>query len=429
MEIITEKSLDLINQGCALMAQGQYDCALEKFLLAQEESPKNIECYINLGNVYSCMEKYDEAIINFKKALMLDEKSSEVLFNLGNIMYLKGDKVEAVKYYNKADESGNLTADMYDIIAGLFVDEQDYVQALRYINRAIKLNPLNGVFYLEKAKIFIEQQKAEEAIDTLIELNKLLPDTYEAYDMLSEIYIILKEYDNAINIVNKGLSRFPEDINIAYLKLKVLTSFEKDAEALSFIEHLKKEGTYVKKEIDFALLEADVYLRAKQIEKATCCLEEAAKGNYGEAKLAFILTTIYFKCENFDKVIQITEKMIEFELELFYMASAKFYRAQAKCFRGDEDAVAVLKELVKELRRMTIVTPSFYEGYAYRLLTHKALKEFDEALDLADYMKNLFPDRPDGFVFKYIVYKEMGDDEKAEHEKIEALNVDPEFVF
>jgi tetratricopeptide (TPR) repeat protein len=80
MQNVTENSLDLINQGCALMAQQQYEQALEKFLLAQKDSPKYIDCYVNLGNVYSCLEKYDDALENFKKALWtyvntLDTKS------------------------------------------------------------------------------------------------------------------------------------------------------------------------------------------------------------------------------------------------------------------------------------------------------------------------------------------------------------------
>lgn len=429
MQNFTENSLDLINQGCALMAQERYEAALEKFQQAQIDSPKYIECYINLGNVYSCLEKYDDALENFKKALMLDEKSTSALFDIGNIMYLKGDIVEAVKYYNKADDSGSLTADMCDVIAGLFIAEQDYVQALRYINRAIKLAPMQGEYYLEKAKIFIDQQKATEALETLHELNKLLPDAYEAYDMLSEIYTILKDFDNAIAIVEKGLSRFPEDVNLAYLKLKVLSSFEKDDQAKAYIAELKGTGAYFKRETDFALLEADVFLRAADVGSAIKCLENAAKSDYSQQRLSFVLSTLYFKTENFDKVIYITEKMLEAESNLFYAASAKFYHAQAKHYRGDEDSDNELKEITKEYRRITILNPSFYEGYVYRLLCHKELKEYDEALNLAEYMKNLFPERPDGYVFKYTIYKDMNEMDKAEQEKREAINIDPSFAF
>lgn len=55
MENVSEKALDLINQGCALMAQEKYEFALEKFQVAQEGSSKYIEYYANLGNVLSCL--------------------------------------------------------------------------------------------------------------------------------------------------------------------------------------------------------------------------------------------------------------------------------------------------------------------------------------------------------------------------------------
>lgn len=430
MQNCTEKSLDLINQGCALMSQERFDAALEKFQQAQQDSPRYVECYINLGNVCSCLEKYDDALENFKKALMLDDKNASVLFDIGNVMYLKGEHLEAIKYYNKADECGTLTGEMYEVIASLFMEQEDYVGALRFINRAIKQEPLNGEYYLEKANIFIEQQKADEALETLHELNKLLPDAYEAYDMLSEIYTIKRDYDNAMGIVEKGVARFPEDVNLAYLKLRVLVKFVKDEEAAAYIQVLKDNGMYAQREVDFALLETDVHLRKQNIEQAVACLENAAKGDYSESQLAFVLATIYLKTEKFDKVVQITEAMQAAETSMFYVASAKYFHAQALMFRGDtEQANGEFKQITKEFRRLTILDPSFYEGYAYRLLAHRALKEYEEALSLADYMKDLFPNRPDGYVFKYTIYMDMNDTEKAEAVKREVLEIDPSFVF
>lgn len=430
MQNVTENALDLINQGSMLMAKAQYENALEKFQQAQKDSPKYIECYINLGNAYACLDRHDEAMDSFKKALMLDENNASVLFDMGSTLYLKGEIAEAIKYYNKADETGNLTADMYDMIAGLFVEEGDNIQALRYLNRAIKLDPANGEYYLEKAKIFIDQQKPAEALETLHELNQVLPDAYEAYDMLSQIYTIQKDYDNAMGIINKGIQRFPQDVSLAYLKMKVLTQFVKDEEAMAYLATVKANGMYSKRQDDFALLETDIYLRAKDINKAIACLEDAANGDYSNPQLAFVLATIYFRNSQFDKVIRITDEMRKHEDNPFYMASAQFYHAQAMSYSGKKaEAEKEFREITKSLRRMTILNPSFYEAYAYRLLAHKELKEFDEALALAQYMKNLFPDRPDGYIFEYTLYKDMGQPEKAEAAKKEVLSRDPNFVF
>lgn len=429
MNNFTENALDLINQGSALMAQSQYEKALEKFLAAQNDSPKYIECYINLGNVYSCMERYEDATDSFKKALMLDDKNVTAVFGLGNVMYMQANTLEALKYYNKADETGELTSDMYEVIAQIFMDSNDHVQALRFLNKAIAQDPLNGELYLEKATIFIEDQRADEALETLHELNKILPDAYEAYDMISEIYSIKGDYANAIAIVEKGAARFPEDENILYLKLKVLINFEKDAEAAKLVAELKSSGKYELRKEDFAQQEAQIYLRAGDLAKAAQCLENSTDGEYTNQDLCFVLVNIYFKLQNFEKVIEITEKVMETDPSMFYTASAKFYHAQAKFFAKHNDAEAELRTVTKEFRRLTVNEPSFVEGYTYRLLTHKALKEYDEALSLADYLENLFPDRVDGHLFKYAIYKEMNDTEKAEQEKREILNIDPAYAL
>lgn len=430
MENVSEKALDLINQGCALMAQEKYEFALKKFQAAQEDSPKYVECYTNLGNVLSCLERYDEALDNFKKGLMLNEKSALVNFDIGNIMYLKGDTAEAMKYYNRADECGTLTADMYDVIAELFIETQDYTQGLRFINRAIKLEPLNGEYYLEKIRIFIEQEKVDEALETLSELNKILPDVYDAYDMMSEIYTIKQEFNKAMEIVEEGIKKFPEDENLAYLRFRVLCKFKKDDEAIKYLKELRENHKISTRKEDFALLEADIYLREKNVEKAIASLENVRDENYSNSQIAFVLATMYLKLERFEEVISITEKVEENEDDLFSNSSAKFYHAQAMLHSGKKDeALKEFKAITKEFRKLTILNPGFYEGYTYRLLAHKELKEYEEALDIAEYMKNLFSDRPDGYVFKYIIYKDMGKLDDAEYEKKEALAIDPTFVF
>lgn len=428
----SEKSLDLINQGCALMSQENYPAALDLFQKAVQDSPKYVECYINLGNAYSCMEDYDSALDNFKKALMLDANSVEVLFDLGNVCYLKGDTLEAVKYYNRAEETGNLTSEMCDMIAAFFLNNDDPTQALRYINRAIQLDPLKGEYYLTKAGIFIDQNKPDEAEETLQALNKILPDAFEGYDMLAQIYLIKGEYDRALELAERGVARFPADGNLAHLKLKVFSQAGRDEEAFRYIEEMKKNGLYEERKDDNTLILAQLYAQQGKLADGAACIEECVAGQYAEkAQLSFILLTFYVKEGQYDAVVKITEEMMKDDsADIFYGSSAEFYHAQALLHVGEEEkAKEEFRKITKEFRKLTISVPSFYEGYVYRLLAHRELKEYDEALSLADYMINLFPERPDGHAFKHIIYQDLGKTDLAEAEKKLAADLDPTFAF
>lgn len=428
MSKVSENALDLINQGIALMSQEKFDAAREKFEKAISDSPQNYDAYIHLGNALSNLDEYDKAVDNFKKALLLDKNSSEALFNIGNVMYLKGNTLEAMQYYNKAEEKGNMTASMYDVMAGVFAVEKDPTQALRLLNKAIQLEPLNGQLYLEKVSIFMEQEQAKQALETLHELNRVLPDAYEAYDLLSEIYVEIKDFKKALEVVEKGVERFPEDPNLAYLKLKVLVSSEDDVAAFSFLEEMKKTGNYDKVAEQAVVLESTLYARKQDLNKVIECLEAVCNNTYTNKELAFLLINAYARTNGYDRIEKITKEMMQGEYDAFYTSSAQFYHAQAlKQIGKTEESLKEFRELTKTLRRATINDTAFYEGYIYRLLAHKELKEFDKALELADYIGALFPERPDSHAFRYAIYKDMGDKENAEKEKALVKEIDPNF--
>ena len=429
MQEYTEKTLDLLNQGALLMSQENYEAAVKKFEEAVNESPRFLDCYINLGNAYASIEEFERALDTFKKGLILDANNVEILFGIGNLYYLTNDLSSAIKYYNRAEETSEMDEGMFEVLAGVFEDSEDYVQALRYINKAIAINPLKGEYYLQKTRIFIDQQKPKEAIAVLKELNEVLPDAYEAYDMLSEIYIIQEDFENAINVIEKAYTKFPDDPNIAYLKLKVLVRFKKDDEAKAFIEKMKNNNIFNERAEDNALLEADILTRESKLQEAADCLEKVINGEYSNSQIAFVLINIYMTLTKFENVELITNDMLQRENDIFYDSTAKFYHAEALLKQGKADAQKEFEDLKKTLRTYTIFDPSFYQGYIYRVLTHKELGEYGEALELTDYIEDLFPDRPDSYMLKYAIYLEQKDEEKAHAIREKIKEIEPTFAM
>ena len=113
---------------------------------------------------------------------------------------LKDERLKAVEYYNKAEEAGFKKAELYQILAGIFFDANDVAQALRNISRAIAAEPFDGELRLFKARIYLADNKYDEALDTLDEMQKVLPDAFEAYDLRAQIYSGIGKYEEALNL-------------------------------------------------------------------------------------------------------------------------------------------------------------------------------------------------------------------------------------
>lgn len=423
----TERFNDLISQGIALMTEEKYEPARDTFKNAVELNTRSFEARVHLGNAYANLGEFEEALKAFKSALVLEPKSGEILFSIGNTYLLKDESYKAVEYFNRAEEAGYKTADLYQVMAGIFLDANDISQALRCITRAISVSPFDGELRLFKIRIYLVQNRFDEALDALDDFQRILPDALEVYDLKAQIYCGLKKYEKALEICKTGTERFPEDAKMALIKLKVLVEMGKDSEAEVLLKTMKEKGQYMQVIKDASIQETIIALRKNDIESALETLETANRILNMDSDILYLMVDILGKTEQYKKVIEISELLIEMNAGDFYTATAKyFYATGLENIGKKEDAMTEYKKLTAELRKLTINTPSFYEGYIYRLLCHLKVGEYDKALELADYLENINPEQADSHAFRYFVYKEQGDMVNAEKEKVLAKTINPE---
>ena len=400
-----ERFNDHISQGIALMTEQKYEAAKKEFEAAISIDVKSYEAYIHLGNACANLGQFDDAQSAFKNALVVDANSGEALYSIANIYLLKEERLKAVEFYNKAEEAGFKRAELYQILAGIFFDANDIAQALRNITRAIAVEPFDGELRLFKARIYLADNKYDEALDTLDEMQKVLPDAFEAYDLRAQIYSGIGKYDEA---------------------LKVLVEMSKDQEAADLIDKMKSCGQFDKVMKEAVIQESILFLRKQDTETTLSILQKANTALGGDADILYLIMDIYGKSENYEKTIEIADLLIGMNPGEFYESTARYFHAHSLDKLGKEtEAKAEYRKLTSILRKATINNPSFYEGYIYRLLSHTRLGEFDKALELADYMENLYPDRADAHAFRHFIYKEQGDSAKAEESKNAALKINP----
>ncbi len=419
---------DLISQGTAYMAVGNYETAKATFEKALEEDPTSVEALSHLGNAFVNLGKFDEALEQFKKALLVEPERGELLYSIASIYLLQGDNLKAIEFYNKAEAVGFKTAEMYQIMAGIFFDADDSIQALRNINRAIAEAPLDGYLRLFKARIYLYDEQMEQALETLEEMQKILPDAFEAYDLRAQILAGMGRHEEALRVCDEGLARFPDDPMVKIVKIKTLVEIDSLEEAKKLIEELRACGKYGEVVKDAAMQEAVIAMKEDRLDDAAKVLEEANTALGGDVDVLYVLMDLYGLKMDDEKLIQVTEKLMAMDTNEFVRANAMYFHAHALDRSGKkEEAQKEFRNITRVVRKMTIDQPTFYEGYIYRLLAHTRLGEYEKALELADYMENVYPDQADAHAFRYYIYKEQGDTEKAEEEKKLAKSIDPKF--
>ena len=423
---------DKINQGIELMALERYEAAKHVFEEVVAADRRNLDAYLHLGNACISLGLIDEGIAQFKKALLVDEGSVDALYSLGCAYFLKEDKVNAIRYFNRVEELGAATVEMYAIMMVLFVDADDPEMAIRYANRAIQLDPLNASLRVDKAQIYLAVGRYGDAASTLRELQELLPDELEGYAVEVEVQLEAQDYDAAIAALNRALDRFPEDPRILVLKARTMNVIGRYEEALAVCDAVQ-ESRYFNEDVqaETALQRGIALGGLDRMDESIAAIESTIGMGENPDQALFLIMNEALALQAYDKALEYADKLLAIEdVEPRVHASAVF----AKPFALDKlgraaEAQELYREAVSELRRTTISNPGLFEVYGYRVMCHKALGEYDKALEIADHIISLDEDDAAAYALKRDVLLAKGDESGAEAMRAKVLSLDPDFVF
>lgn len=424
-----ENLLDLVNRGVTLMRLEKYDAAKELFKIALEKDPECFDAWMHLGNALVNLGEMEEAINAFSSALIIDQNAGEALYSIANVYYLLDDTQNAVRYYIKAENIGYHNGDMYLIMANVFYSAGDSVQALRYITRAIRDEPLRGELWRQKVLLELELGQVETALDTLNDFEEILPEALDIHELRTRILIDKGNYAEAEKYLEAPLARFPEDPRLHFLMLQLKTqsgAFDDALKEISVLKSLDLNGEQVKR---VALEEAAVYVKK---EDPTCIIQAVEWGlsnQPNDPELLFVVLNTYIAALDYSHIIEFADRLLKLDnISPSLYAPAEFYRALSLRELGNKEAAKKQFHLLKQsLRKITIDHPENLDVFMYRILTHCALSEYDEAFELADYLGQVMPDQREAHSFRALIYKEMGNKEMEKKELAEAKIVSSGF--
>ena len=183
-----EKIKTTFAEGAAATNEGRYDEAIAKFNAVLLDFATCIDCYNNLGTVYTRQKDWVKAEESYRKALAVDPNSIDAYNGLSNIFSQQGKTKEAQEMAAEAAKraatgagGGNATA-LYNA-AVLAWNANDFAKANELLTQAVKADPKHAESHFMLGRVLINLGKLGEAateFETYLKLAPSGPNAKEA---------------------------------------------------------------------------------------------------------------------------------------------------------------------------------------------------------------------------------------------------------
>lgn len=418
------EALEYLNQAKFFLGAEQYEDGIESINKAIAIDRMNVDFYIYKSIFLANLEKFDEAIAELNNALKIDKKCAEAYFHIGNLSLLKNDKNKGIENFNKAIAYGYDDAQIYYNLGMMYEDDDDDELAIRNYSKAIIKDPLRADARVRKARIYISNEKYPEALETINELILADPDLYEGYHLKNILLAEMGRLDEAVKVIDEAIALFPKDpaFLIDKINLYVMNNeVDKARDTILAVEQNYELDLLQKRQIE--LEKSRIYAFDADIKNVEASLLQAKKyaqeydENDIDPEATFLLVSASIELERYDNAIKFCKELIESDV-LQYSIPAYYMMPYAYSKKGDEEnAKKLYKESVSKLRAITLENPEIADGYLFRVLCLKEIGEFDKALELSEYLLKVDNNSKVFHELKAEVLFAMGNEAEAKAEK------------
>lgn len=422
--MVNSDSLEYLNQAQYFVGAEQYEDALEVINKAIAIDRMNKELYVQKCIILANLDRYEEAISEIKNSLKIDKSYADAYFHMGNLYLMMGDKAAGLENYNKAIAYGFDDSQIFFNLGLMYEEDGDDELAIRNYSKAIMKDPLRADARVRKAKIYISNGKKQEALEALNELILADPDLYDGYHLKALLLADMGKLDEAMSVLNEAVKMFPKDPSFLLDKINILVMREEADNAKKIIVSLENDYEMdLDQKRHLELEKARLYALEADIDSIIACLLKAKAYSKEidpsavDAEASFLLMNCYLEKKDYPSAIESAKELIGSE-ELSYSIPAYYTLPYAYSQAGDtEKAKSLYKESISKLRAITLSKPELLDGYLFRALCLKEIGQYDKALELSDYLLKVDNNSATFHNLKAEVLYAMGNEDAAKEEK------------
>ncbi len=331
-------------------------------LSKDEKETKNLypENFRELKKKYIKIFKEFESIQ--KNETTSKREDSEKLKSLG---YLTGTKnlpkksIPPSKWYEVIDIYKKANTKFYN---------GENKEAIKIYSDYLKKDPDNYRVLMEKGMIELLVEEYEDALSDFLKAKKIMPDAFEVYENLLNLYLITENFVEFKKILEEAERKFPEDSKIASYKIEYLKKEKKFEEAKKIIDKFLK---LYPEEDSFYIYSIDIFMEKNDLEGLKKFLKEALKNKKEEKPIYLFLKGMESSIEKKEgDALNYFKKSIE--------NGAQFYHPYY-FFGLAEKGKGKFESTLKYLKVANLLSPYSVQVLYEMADTKAVLGKFDEA--------------------------------------------------
>jgi len=167
---------------------------------------ENKEAHKELADAYLQNKEYANALEHIDQAIRLAPFDPDLYMIKGAYYEDTGNIKLAVNAYEKLLKIEPNSARANNNLGALYFNRAEFDKARIYLGHAIELNPSLPEPYLNMAKLCQYNNQTADAVFFYQQAIKLNPDFTEAFVNLAKIYLNKRDFNSAIEVLNKALN-------------------------------------------------------------------------------------------------------------------------------------------------------------------------------------------------------------------------------
>lgn len=208
-----DRILEEVNQ---FLEKGDYKSAEKLLTDALLTDSLNGKLYLYLGNVYYTSQDLEKSLASFNRALELKPNNPRILIDRGKLKREMKDFRGALADFNRVIYINPLHRDALYERAMLYKERENYEAALVDLHKLIQIDSTKYSPKWQVASIKKKQGKLWESLADYSALCIEFPNKYVAWNNLADTEMQLKDYECALEHIEKSISVNPKYAN-AYI--------------------------------------------------------------------------------------------------------------------------------------------------------------------------------------------------------------------